>query len=66
MSKAGEKALLERKLAVLRGERDAWKDRSPRNYELASALVASMEKRLRQLDESGITPMPPTKTRRPA
>ena len=39
---------------------------SPRNYELASALVASMEKRLRQLDESGNTPFPPTKSRRPA
>ncbi len=66
MSKAGEKALLERKLAVLRAERDAWKERSPRNYELASALVASMENRLRRLDESGNTPLPPTRTRRPS
>lgn len=65
MSKAGDKALLERKLAVLRAERDAWKGRSERNYALASALVSSMEKRLRLLEESGSTPMPPTRTRTP-
>jgi len=63
VSKAGERELLLLKLATLREERDSWEGRSQRNFDLAAALVAAVEKRLRILDAERNTPMAPTKTR---